>query len=97
MESSGNNHGFLDGNERIAFTAADVLPPAQWLLHRGRSPSGLRVHCRLDGRARIPVRPNPRLDPSAHKAPCGNWFFLSFNLLAFHRTSSSSTRCSRRL
>jgi death on curing protein len=25
MESLGNNHGFLDGNERIAFTAADVL------------------------------------------------------------------------
>jgi death-on-curing protein len=25
MESSGNNHGFLDGNKRIAFTAADVF------------------------------------------------------------------------
>jgi death on curing protein len=25
MESLGNNHGFLDGNKRIAFTAADVL------------------------------------------------------------------------
>src|SRR6202451_4732033 len=25
MESLGNNHGFLDGNQRIAFTAADVL------------------------------------------------------------------------
>ena len=25
MESLGNNHGFLDGNERIAFTAVDVL------------------------------------------------------------------------
>jgi death-on-curing protein len=25
MESLGNNHGFLDGNNRIAFTAADVF------------------------------------------------------------------------
>src|SRR6201998_471610 len=25
MESLGNNHGFLDGNTRIAFTAADVF------------------------------------------------------------------------
>lgn len=25
MESFGNNHGFLDGNKRIAFTAADVF------------------------------------------------------------------------
>src|ERR1700692_3394378 len=25
MESHGNNHGFLDGNKRIAFTAADVF------------------------------------------------------------------------
>ncbi len=25
MESLGNNHGFLDGNKRIAFTASDVL------------------------------------------------------------------------
>jgi death-on-curing protein len=26
MESLGNNHGFIDGNKRIAFTAADVFP-----------------------------------------------------------------------
>jgi death-on-curing protein len=25
MESLGNNHGFLDGNKRIAFTATDVF------------------------------------------------------------------------
>jgi death-on-curing protein len=25
MESLGNNHGFLDGNKRFAFTAADVF------------------------------------------------------------------------
>jgi death on curing protein len=25
MESLGNNHGFLDGNKRIAFTASDVF------------------------------------------------------------------------
>ena len=25
MESLGNNHGFLDGNKRIAFTTADVF------------------------------------------------------------------------
>jgi death-on-curing protein len=25
MESLGNNHGFLEGNKRIAFTAADVF------------------------------------------------------------------------
>jgi death-on-curing protein len=25
MESLGNNHGFLDGNKRIAFTAAEVF------------------------------------------------------------------------
>jgi death-on-curing protein len=25
MESLGNNHGFIDGNERIAFAAADVF------------------------------------------------------------------------
>lgn len=25
MESLGNNHGFIDGNNRIAFTAADVF------------------------------------------------------------------------
>jgi death on curing protein len=25
MESLGNNHGFLDGNKRIAFTVADVF------------------------------------------------------------------------
>jgi death-on-curing protein len=25
MESFGNNHGFLDGNKRIAFTATDVF------------------------------------------------------------------------
>lgn len=25
MESLGNNHGFLDGNKRVAFTAADVF------------------------------------------------------------------------
>src|ERR1700740_207121 len=25
MESLGNNHGFLDGNKRIAFAAADVF------------------------------------------------------------------------
>jgi death on curing protein len=25
MESLGNNHGFLDGNKRIAFSAADVF------------------------------------------------------------------------
>jgi len=25
MESLGNNHGFLDGNKRIVFTAADVF------------------------------------------------------------------------
>src|SRR6478672_13083836 len=25
MESFGNNHGFLDGNKRIAFTAVDVF------------------------------------------------------------------------
>jgi death-on-curing protein len=25
MDSLGNNHGFLDGNKRIAFTAADVF------------------------------------------------------------------------
>lgn len=25
MESLGNNHGFVDGNKRIAFTAADVF------------------------------------------------------------------------
>src|SRR5580704_4140309 len=25
MESLGNNHGFLDGNKRIAFTAADTF------------------------------------------------------------------------
>src|SRR6266700_6965790 len=25
MESLGNNHGFLDGNKRIAFTAADAF------------------------------------------------------------------------
>jgi death on curing protein len=31
MESLGNNHGFLDGNKRIAFTATDVF------LRRNRS------------------------------------------------------------
>jgi death-on-curing protein len=25
LESLGNNHGFLDGNKRVAFTAADVF------------------------------------------------------------------------
>ena|SRR5437764_10226099 len=25
MESDGNNHGFIDGNKRIAFTATDVF------------------------------------------------------------------------
>src|SRR5216683_4795425 len=25
MESLGNNHGFIDGNKRVAFTAADVF------------------------------------------------------------------------
>jgi len=25
MESLGNNHGFIDGNKRIAFTATDVF------------------------------------------------------------------------
>src|SRR5258708_27570822 len=44
MESLGNNHGFLDGNKRIAFTAADVF------LRR----NGLYIEVEgLDGRAFI--------------------------------------------
>src|ERR1700737_2453303 len=46
MESLGNNHGFLDGNKRIAFTASDVF------LRRNGSyieVEGLDAHTFIDG------------------------------------------------
>jgi death on curing protein len=46
MESLGNNHGFLDGNKRIAFTATDVF------LRRNGSyieVEGLDAHTFIDG------------------------------------------------
>jgi death-on-curing protein len=33
MESLANNHGFTDGNKRIAFAAAAVFLRRKWLLH----------------------------------------------------------------
>jgi death-on-curing protein len=40
MESLGNNHGFLDGNKRIAFTAADVFLRRSGLYIEVEAPSG---------------------------------------------------------
>jgi len=59
MESLGKNHGFLDGNKRIAFAAADVFLRRNGFLHRGRRPGRTRIHLWLDGPARIPLCPNP--------------------------------------
>jgi death-on-curing protein len=46
MESLGNNHGFIDGNKRIAFTAADVF-----LRHNGfyLEVEGVKGHAFIDG------------------------------------------------
>jgi death-on-curing protein len=40
MESLGNNHGFLDGNKRIAFTAADVFLRRNGLYLEVQAPEG---------------------------------------------------------
>jgi death-on-curing protein len=46
MESLGNNHGFIDGNKRIAFTAGDVF-----LRHNGfyLEVEGVNGHAFIDG------------------------------------------------
>jgi death-on-curing protein len=40
MESLGNNHGFLDGNKRIAFTAADVFLRRNGFYLEVKAPAG---------------------------------------------------------
>jgi death on curing protein len=46
MESLGNNHGFLDGNKRIAFTATDVfLRRNGFYIEVG----GVEAHAFIDG------------------------------------------------
>ena len=67
MESLGNNHGFLDGNKRIAFTAADVFLRRNGFYIEVEGPDGYSFIIRLNGPARISLCPNPRLDPSAHQ------------------------------
>ena len=62
MESLGNNHGFLDGNKRIAFTAADVflrrngfyIEVEGWMDTRSSSARWNGTNSAL---------PDPRLDP----------------------------------
>jgi death-on-curing protein len=68
MESLGKNHGFLDGNKCITFTAADVFLRRKRFLYRGRSRIRLRFHQWLDGTTRIPLRPDPALDAEAPPA-----------------------------
>jgi death-on-curing protein len=46
MASLGNNHGFLDGNKRIAFTAADVFLRRNGFYIEVRGPEG---HAFIDG------------------------------------------------
>ena len=65
MESLGNNHGFIDGNKRIAFTAADVFLRRNGFYIEVEA-LGIPVHLRLAGSARIPFSENPGLDPAAH-------------------------------
>jgi death on curing protein len=68
MESLGNNHGFLDGNKRIAFTAADVFLRRNGFYIEVDALDGHGVHIRLNGPARISLCTNPRLDSPAHQA-----------------------------
>lgn len=81
MESLGNNHGFLDGNKPIAFSATDVFLRRNGFYIEveslgGHAFIGIRtacdayVHRWLDGPARIPLCADPRLDPSTHQTPC---------------------------
>src|SRR5207245_4756074 len=49
MESLGNNHAFIDGNKRIAFTATDVFLGRNGL-HRCQRPGGGRGCRRLEDR-----------------------------------------------
>src|ERR1700737_2381656 len=46
MESLGNNHGFIDGNKRIAFTATDVFLRRNGLYIDVSGPEG---HESIDG------------------------------------------------
>src|SRR6267378_1909805 len=68
MELLGDNHGFLDGKKRTAFTATDVFLRRNESLHRSRCTRRARVHRRVDGSEGISLPSNPRLDPSAHQA-----------------------------
>jgi len=45
IESLGNNHGFLDGNKRIAFTAADVFLRRNGFFIEVEGPAGNAFIC----------------------------------------------------
>jgi hypothetical protein len=63
MESLGNNHGFLDGNKRIAFTAADVFLRRNGFYIEVDAQAGHEFILRLHGPPRISVPSHPRLAP----------------------------------
>lgn len=67
MESLGNNHGFLDGNKRIAFNRCRRLLEQKWISSRCRGGRWARIYQRINEAGRVPFRPNPCLDSPAHE------------------------------
>ena len=68
MESLGNNHGFIDGNKRIAFTAANVFLRRNGFYIEVEALEGYQfIYGSMDP-AGIPLPENPGLDPAAHQA-----------------------------
>ena len=68
MDSLGNNHGFLDGNKRIAFTATDVFLRRNGFFIDVEGSDGYTF---IDGSmkpAGVPLCPNPRVASPAHQA-----------------------------
>jgi len=68
MESLGNNHGFLDGNKRIAFTAADVFLRRNGFCIEVTGAAGYEFINGSMEAPRISLCPNPRVDSPALQA-----------------------------
>jgi hypothetical protein len=64
MESLGNNHGFVDGNKRIAFNAADVFLGATVFTSRSKGWGSV-----ISGDAKVgQPAPNLRVDTGTRQA-----------------------------
>ena len=59
MKSLGNNHGFVDGNKRIAFTAADVFLRRNGFCLEVGEEEGFDFIYGSIGSGRVPVWANP--------------------------------------